>query len=47
MSAFGLARQLNIGRKQAAEYIDLYFQRYPGVQNYMNQVRHSAAERAM
>ena len=44
MSAFGLARQLNIGRKQAAEYIDLYFQRYPGVQNYMNQVRHSAAE---
>ena len=45
MSAFGLARQLNIGRKQAAEYIDLYFQRYPGVQNYMNQVRHSAAEK--
>ncbi|MGB2115776.1 MAG: DNA polymerase I [Porticoccaceae bacterium] len=44
MSAFGLARQLNIGRKQAAEYIDLYFERYPGVQNYMNQVRHSAAE---
>ena len=44
MSAFGLARQLNISRKQAAEYIDLYFARYPGVQNYMNQVRHSAAE---
>lgn len=44
MSAFGLARQLNISRKQAAEYIELYFSRYPGVQNYMNQVRHAAAE---
>ncbi len=45
MSAFGLAKQLNIGRKQAAEYINLYFERYPGVQDYMNQVRHSAAEK--
>jgi DNA polymerase-1 len=45
MSAFGLSRQLNIGRKQAAEYIDLYFQRYPEVQQYMNHVRHSAAEK--
>ena len=45
MSAFGLAKQLNIGRKQAAEYIDLYFERYPGVQQYMDQVRHSAAEK--
>jgi len=44
MSAFGLARQLNIGRKQAAGYIELYFQRYPGVQHYMNNIRHSAAE---
>jgi DNA polymerase I len=44
MSAFGLARQLNISRKQAAEYIELYFERYPGVKNYMNQVRHAAAE---
>jgi DNA polymerase-1 len=44
MSAFGLARQLNIGRKQAAEYIELYFARYPGVQNYMNNIRHSASE---
>jgi DNA polymerase-1 len=44
MSAFGLARQLNISRKQAAEYIELYFERYPGVQNYMNEVRHAAAE---
>lgn len=45
MSAFGLAKQLNIGRKQAAEYINLYFERYPGIQDYMNQVRHSAAEK--
>ena len=45
MSAFGLARQLNIGRKQAAEYIELYFTRYPGVQNYMNNIRHTASER--
>ena len=44
MSAFVLARQLNIGRKQAAEYIELYFQRYPGVQSYMNNIRHTAAE---
>ena len=44
MSAFGLARQLNIGRKQASEYIELYFARYPGVQNYMNNIRHSASE---
>jgi DNA polymerase-1 len=44
MSAFGLARQLNIGRKQAAEYIELYFHRYPGVQSYMNNIRHTAAE---
>jgi DNA polymerase-1 len=44
MSAFGLAKQLNIGRKQAAEYIDTYFDRYPGVLNYMNNVRSSAAE---
>ena len=44
MSAFGLARQLNIGRKQAAEYIELYFERYPGVQNYMDTIRHTAAE---
>ena len=44
MSAFGLARQLNIGRKQAADYIELYFERYPGVQHYMNNIRHSAAE---
>ena len=44
MSAFGLARQLGINRKQAAEYIELYFARYPGVQNYMNNIRYTAAE---
>jgi DNA polymerase-1 len=44
MSAFGLGRQLHIGRHQAQEYIDLYFERYPGVQTYMDNIRHSAAE---
>ncbi len=44
MSAFGLARQLHIGRKQAQEYIDLYFERYPGVQAYMDNIRNSAAD---
>ncbi len=45
MSAFGLARQLNIPRNQAAEYIERYFERYPGVQQYMNNTRHLAAEK--
>lgn len=45
MSAFGLARQLNIPRNQAADYIDRYFERYPGVQQYMNSTRHNAAEK--
>ncbi len=39
MSAFGLGRQLHLGRNEAQEYIDLYFQRYPGVQAYMNDTR--------
>ena len=39
MSAFGLARQLGIERGAAQEYVDLYFARYPGVKNYMNQTR--------
>ncbi len=42
MSAFGLARQLGVGRGQAQEYINLYFQRYPGVQGYMESVRERA-----
>ena len=44
MSAFGLARQLHIGRKEAQEYIDLYFDRYPGVKTYMDNIRSNAAE---
>jgi DNA polymerase-1 len=44
MSAFGLARQLNIGRGDAQEYIDLYFDRYPGVKAYMDRTRELAAE---
>lgn len=44
MSAFGLARQLNIGRGDAQEYIDLYFDRYPGVKAYMDKTREIAAE---
>ncbi len=45
MSAFGLARQLNIGRQQAQAYIDLYFDRYPGVHRYMEKIRKTAADR--
>ena len=45
MSAFGLGRQLNLGRHQAQEYIDLYFARYPGVKHYMESTRESAAEK--
>lgn len=44
MSAFGLARQLHLGRNEAQDYIDLYFQRYPGVQAYMNDTRALAHE---
>lgn len=39
MSAFGLANQLNISRASAQEYIDLYFDRYPGVHHYMERTR--------
>ncbi len=44
MSAFGLAKQLNIGRKDAQRYIDTYFERYPGVADYMENIRKIAAE---
>jgi DNA polymerase-1 len=44
MSAFGLAKQLGVGRDQAAQYIDRYFERYPGVLNFMENTRKSAAE---
>ena len=42
MSAFGLARQLGIDRGAAQRYVDLYFQRYPGVRRYMEQTREAA-----
>jgi DNA polymerase-1 len=42
MSAFGLARQLKIDRGAAQEYIDLYFSRYPGVKQYMDDTRAQA-----
>ena len=44
MSAFGLAKQLGISRKEAQSYIDIYFQRYPGVKNYMVNTREAAKE---
>ncbi|MBA3981109.1 MAG: DNA polymerase I [Alcanivorax sp.] len=44
MSAFGLARQLGIPRGEAQQYIDLYFERYPGVKSYMENTRAQAAE---
>jgi len=42
MSAFGLAQQLNIPRQEAQEYMDLYFDRYPGVLTYMHNTRKQA-----
>ena len=44
MSAFGLARQLGIERAEAARYIDIYFERYPGVRAYMDRTRSMAHE---
>lgn len=44
MSAFGLSRQLNIARGDAQDYIDRYFDRYPGVKAYMDRTRELAAE---
>ncbi|EIK55066.1 DNA polymerase I [Stutzerimonas stutzeri TS44] len=44
MSAFGLAKQIGVGRKEAQEYIDRYFARYPGVLAYMERTRTQAAE---
>ena len=44
MSAFGLARQLGIERGAAQEYVDLYFERYPGVREYMERMRKTAHE---
>ena len=44
MSAFGLAKQLGLGRNEAQDYIDLYFARYPGVADYMARTRELAHE---
>jgi DNA polymerase I len=44
MSAFGLARQLGIERGAAQEYVNLYFERYPGVKRYMDETRKQARE---
>jgi len=44
MSAFGLAKQLNIGRHDAQQYMDRYFNRYPGVLTYMEDTRETAKE---
>ncbi len=44
MSAFGLARQINVERGVAQGYIDKYFERYPGVLDYMNRIRSEAHE---
>lgn len=45
MSAFGLAKQLDISRPEAAKYIKRYFERYPGVQQYMENTREGAKEK--
>lgn len=44
MGAFGLARQLGIGRGEAQDYIALYFSRYPGVRDYMERTRQQARD---
>lgn len=44
MSAFGLAKQIGIGRNQAQDYMDKYFERYPGVLRYMEETRAQASE---
>jgi len=44
MSAFGLGRQLQVARNEAQQYIDLYFDRYPGVKQFMDRIRAQAAE---
>ena len=44
MSAFGLAKQLGVERRDAQQYIDCYFQRYPGVLTYMDRTREQARQ---
>jgi DNA polymerase-1 len=45
MSAFGLAARLGISRGEAQKYVELYFERYPGVRRYMDETRRQARER--
>ena len=45
MSAFGLAKQLGVPRGEAQEYIDLYFDRYPGVKAFMDGIKEQAREK--
>lgn len=45
MSAFGLAKQIDVGRHEAQDYIDTYFARYPGVKSYMDNTRADAADK--
>lgn len=45
MSAFGLGRQLGIPRREAQEYVDLYFSRYPDVKQFMDDTKESARDR--
>lgn len=45
MSAFGLAKQLQMSRGEAQDYIDMYFKRYPGVKDYMINTRASAHDK--
>ena len=44
MSAFGLGKQLGIGRNEAQQYVDTYFERYPGVRRYMEETKQRARE---
>lgn len=46
MSAFGLAKQLGISRTEAQQYVTLYFERYPGVKKYMDNIRAQAREQS-
>ena len=44
MSAFGLGKQLGIGRNEAQQYVDTYFERYPGVRRYMEETKERARD---
>ncbi len=44
MSAFGLGKQLSIGRHEAQQYVDTYFERYPGVRRYMEETKQRARD---